>query len=71
MVPLQACAGWAKTVNCYAHPRILLLQNFVLVAVMRIRDDFIFFDCGLINMDRQLVKEIITTCEPLCNIVRE
>ena len=28
MVPLQACAGWAKTVNyCHAHPRILLPQN--------------------------------------------
>ena len=27
LVPLQACAGWAKTVNCHAHPRILLPQN--------------------------------------------
>ena len=27
MVPLQACAGWAETVNCHAHPRILLPQN--------------------------------------------
>ena len=27
LVPLQACAGWAKTVNSYAHPRILLPQN--------------------------------------------
>ena len=27
MVPLQACVGWAKTVNCHAHPRILLPQN--------------------------------------------
>ena len=27
LVPLQACAGWAKTVNCHAHPRIILPQN--------------------------------------------
>ena len=27
LVPLKACAGWAKTVNCHAHPRILLPQN--------------------------------------------
>ena len=27
LVPLQACAGWAKTVNCHVHPRILLPQN--------------------------------------------
>ena len=27
MVPLQACAGRAETVNCHAHPRILLPQN--------------------------------------------
>ena len=27
LVPLQACAGWAKNVNCHAHPRILLPQN--------------------------------------------
>ena len=27
LVPLQACAGWAETVNCHAHPRILLPQN--------------------------------------------
>ena len=27
LVPLQARAGWAKTVNCHAHPRILLPQN--------------------------------------------
>ena len=27
LVPLQACAGRAKTVNCHAHPRILLPQN--------------------------------------------
>ena len=27
LVPLQACAGWAKTVNCHAHLRILLPQN--------------------------------------------
>ena len=27
LVPLQACAGWAKTVNCHAHPCILLPQN--------------------------------------------
>ena len=27
MVPLKACAGWAETVNCHAHPRILLPQN--------------------------------------------
>ena len=27
MVPPQACAGWAETVNCHAHPRILLPQN--------------------------------------------
>ncbi len=23
----NTCAGWAKTVNCHAHPRILLPQN--------------------------------------------
>ena len=27
LVPLQACAGWAKTVNCHAHPCILRPQN--------------------------------------------
>ena len=27
LVPLQACAGRAKTVNCHAHTRILLPQN--------------------------------------------
>ena len=27
LVPLKACAGWAETVNCHAHPRILLPQN--------------------------------------------
>ena len=27
LVPLQVCAGWAETVNCHAHPRILLPQN--------------------------------------------
>ena len=27
LVPLQACAGWAGTVSCHAHPRILLPQN--------------------------------------------
>ena len=27
LVPPQACAGWAKTVNRHAHPRILLPQN--------------------------------------------
>ena len=27
LVPLQACAGWAETVSCHAHPRILLPQN--------------------------------------------
>ena len=27
LVPLQACAGWVKTVSCHAHPRILLPQN--------------------------------------------
>ena len=27
LVPLQACAGSAETVNCHAHPRILLPQN--------------------------------------------
>ena len=27
LVPLQACAGWAETVNCHPHPHILLPQN--------------------------------------------
>ena len=27
LAPLQACAGWAETVNCHPHPRILLPQN--------------------------------------------
>ena len=27
LVPLQACAGWAETISCHAHPRILLPQN--------------------------------------------
>ena len=27
LVPLKACAGWAETVNCHPHPRILLPQN--------------------------------------------
>ena len=27
MAPLQACAGWAETTSCHAHPRILLPQN--------------------------------------------
>ena len=27
MVPLQACAGWAETISCHPHPRILLPQN--------------------------------------------
>ena len=27
LVPPQVCARWAKTVNCRAHPRILLPQN--------------------------------------------
>ena len=25
--PLQACAGWAETISCHPHPRILLPQN--------------------------------------------
>ena len=31
MVPPQVCAGWAKTVNCHAHPRILLPQKAIAV----------------------------------------
>ena len=27
LVPLKACAGWAETISCHAHPRILLSQN--------------------------------------------
>ena len=27
LVPLKACAGWAETISCHAHPRILLPQN--------------------------------------------
>ena len=27
LVPPQVCARWAKTINCHAHPRILLPQN--------------------------------------------
>ena len=27
LVPSQACAGWAETVNSHAYPRILLPQN--------------------------------------------
>ena len=27
LVPLQACAGWAETISCHPHPRILLPQN--------------------------------------------
>ena len=27
LVPPQACAGWAETISCHAHPRILLTQN--------------------------------------------
>lgn len=27
MVPLKACDGWAETISCHAHPRILLPQN--------------------------------------------
>ena len=27
LVPLQACAGWAESVSCHPHPRILLPQN--------------------------------------------
>ena len=27
LVPLQAYAGWAETISCHAHPRILLPQN--------------------------------------------